>query len=268
MTYLRTLIFAVGVLFALMVPLNVSADNVGEAKVYGKTYGEWSAEWWQWGHSLPSTIVPHPVLDAGTAEEPLEVDCSLGQKGPVYFLAGLAYEGVPEEPTVLTGMRSCEVPQGTALFFPIVNVEFINTPGDEFCFDQPEPGVYVYRPCTEAEKRAILDSIVVGARFICSAYVGIDGEPAVTLLTGRTQSPAYTIEAGADDPFGIPDGIVDDIVVSDGYWMMVPPLDKGQYVLTFRGSFCFPEDPGDPYSDLVAYFGVEMTYELQAVPGR
>ena len=114
----------------------------------------------------------------------------------------------------------------------------------------------------------MLDYALVGARNICGSFVALDGEPAVTLLNGRVQSPTYTVEGGPDDPFGFPDGAVDDIVVSDGYWMMVPPLDKGEHELTFRGSFCYPEDPEDPYSPLHAVFGVEMTYHLEVGPGR
>ena len=48
---------------------------------YGKTYDEWAAEWWQWAAILPADEY-HPLIADG------EMDCSLGQKGKVWFLGG------------------------------------------------------------------------------------------------------------------------------------------------------------------------------------
>jgi hypothetical protein len=59
-------------------------------------------------------------------------------------------------------------------------------------------------------------------------------------VTARTQSPTYKLVIGADDAFGVSE-TVDTEVVSDGFWMMVPPLPTGLHELTFKGSFCVPE---------------------------
>src|SRR5437868_1105498 len=49
-----------------------------QSKPYGKSYGEWSAEFWKWEFSLP--INQHPLFDTA--------DCSAGQSGQVWFLGG------------------------------------------------------------------------------------------------------------------------------------------------------------------------------------
>jgi hypothetical protein len=77
------------------------------------------------------------------------VDCTLGQQPPVYFLAGKAAklpENPSELPIILTGARTCTLPQGVTLFFPIVNGEFVNEPGDTTCTNGSGG-----RPCTVAK---------------------------------------------------------------------------------------------------------------------
>jgi len=79
------LIAAIVAICATAAPVLAGAGNQGNpgiipphAKFRGKTYGEWSAEWWRWALSLPTTA--HPLLDTG--------DCSEGQSGKVWFLGG------------------------------------------------------------------------------------------------------------------------------------------------------------------------------------
>ena len=105
------------------------ADNHAVARVYGKTYGEWTAKWWQWAHSLPAAT--NPLRQEGM------VDCSHGQSGPVWFLAGTLGGGAE---------RTCTIPHRKALLFPLVNADFVNVPGD--CGRA--------EGCTEAEKRQLL----------------------------------------------------------------------------------------------------------------
>ncbi len=52
----------------------------------------------------------NPILQEGN------VDCGVGQQGHVWFLTGTFNEsGVVS--------RTCRIPAGTALFFPVLNVE-------------------------------------------------------------------------------------------------------------------------------------------------
>jgi len=85
---------------------NRLASNVfpRDVVVFGRTYGDWSAAWWQWALSIPAKA--HPLLDTA--------DCNTGQSGPVFFLGGsFSSSRVPP--------RKCKVPSGKSLFFPVVN---------------------------------------------------------------------------------------------------------------------------------------------------
>ena len=73
------------------------------ARAHGRSYAEWGAQWWRWAYSFP--VDQFPPLQSG------ELDCALGQSGSVWFLAGTVGQG----PVT----RSCTIPTGKALFFPI-----------------------------------------------------------------------------------------------------------------------------------------------------
>jgi hypothetical protein len=71
------------------------------ANAYGNTYGEWSAEWWQWALSIPAAH--SPIADTRGK------DCTQKQSGPVFYLAGTAGGGAVK--------RSCTVPKGRLCSF-------------------------------------------------------------------------------------------------------------------------------------------------------
>jgi hypothetical protein len=85
----------------------------------GRTYGEWSAAWWQWAFSIP--VSSHPLFDKG--------DCTTGQTGQVFFLGGKFCNG--SSCSAVTAKRQCTVPSGKNIFFPIVNaLDAVPVPGD------------------------------------------------------------------------------------------------------------------------------------------
>jgi hypothetical protein len=86
--------------------------------VQDQTYSQWSAAQWQWELEQPN-VTNSPVVEtnAGTAAQPEPVDCTLGQSGRVWFLAGITFlQGYP------TAYRSCSVPAGVFLFLPVIDV--------------------------------------------------------------------------------------------------------------------------------------------------
>ena len=89
-------------------PLNSSA--------FGHSYGEWSARWWQWSYSLPTTH--HPLFDTA--------GCEAGQTGKVWFLGGTFTLIQQGNEVVGVAERTCDVPAGKALFFPLLNAEWDN----------------------------------------------------------------------------------------------------------------------------------------------
>ena len=57
----------------------------------------------------------------------------------------------------------------------------------------------------------------------------------------RVQSPVFTFEAPAENVLFIP-GPVNGSSVSDGYWLLLAPLSKGEHVIHFEGNPGFPID--------------------------
>jgi hypothetical protein len=122
------------------------------------------------------------------------VDCSIGQSGPVWFLAGTT-GGAPV-------VRGCTVPKGKELFFSLLNLMFYNDPAD------PPP------PLTEVKKREVLDGLFshiapepIPFNFnirACNLGSTVNGVSTLfsAVTTARTQSPAFRIRIIEDDVFG------------------------------------------------------------------
>src|SRR5690348_896589 len=94
------------------------------AAPHGKTYGEWSAAWSKWAYEAPDG--KNPVLDTTGA------NCAVGQSGHVWFLAGTFFVGPQTGPAV----RTCTIPPGQMLFFPI---------GNGFCVEEGDGSFAVQR---------------------------------------------------------------------------------------------------------------------------
>src|ERR1044071_3967152 len=114
--------FVLAILLVLFAPsLNGGAKAQGttpgisppQSHPYGKTYGEWTAAWWQWALSIPEAI--NPVEDA-TGEF-----CAVGQSGPVWFTGSTFGNSIE---------RSCTIPAGKALFLPVFPRIFGGVLGD------------------------------------------------------------------------------------------------------------------------------------------
>src|SRR5438067_362973 len=104
----RTVLAVAGVLLALVMPTTSFGAVVvvpPDQTVAGETYGEWSAEWWQWAFSLP--VDQHPLFDTA--------DCSEGQSGPVWFLGG-TFVATDLGSGVFLGQadRTCTIPANKA----------------------------------------------------------------------------------------------------------------------------------------------------------
>jgi len=228
----------IGVLLLLIAVAAVTpayAHGKGQPEIHGKTYGEWSAKWWQWLRSIPAQS--NPLLGSG------QVDCNIGQSGPVVFLAGTT----GNDPVV----RECTVPQGKELFFSPMNFMFENDPGETL---------------SEAQKREILDGVltdadgagdVFGGSRACNLTTSVDSVPSIfsAIATARTQSPAFRIAIGEDDVLGAPAGTVDEEAVSDGFWVMLH-LPKGEHTLHVQGALC------DLNNEPIGGFQQDYTYIL------
>ncbi|HEX9135463.1 MAG TPA: hypothetical protein VF905_00780 [Nitrospirota bacterium] len=184
------------------------------AVVFERTLGEWSAEWWQWAFSIPVAI--HPLFDNG--------DCSVGQTAPVWFLGGSFVSN--------TAVRSCNVPAGTALFFPILNGEdsAVEESFNNGCEDPTFGSTIVgLRKCA------------TGGQDGSSLSAEIDGAPVPHIAERfRIQSPAFgftlpddnLLKATTGNPYLAGAYFAS---VGDGYYLMLSPLPAGKHVIHFHG---------------------------------
>jgi len=192
------------------------------SKALGKTYGEWGDIWWNWAVQSPSAT--NPLLDETGS------NCNVGQSGRIWFLAGVWDGG--------SATRACTIPTGKFLFFPLVNTFFAAEEG--------------------GGERAKANEFINQVSIVeCT----VDGIPLQNLFEYRAQSPEgdFILTVPPDSLFtelGAPAGDYAP-AVSDGYWIMLPPLSAGEHEIYFRGVVGDPENPD---------FETAVTYHLTIVP--
>ena len=201
-----------------------------DSRPYGASYGTWGARWWQWALSAP--FGADPITDPDGSH------CDYGQSGPVWFLAGSSGSTV---------VRSCTVPAGAALFFPLVNY-YANYPcPPEFGFE-PAPGQSL-----EDFLRSFAAGFIDGA---ANMAVEVDGLSLGDVSSFRGTSDLFLLDIDpswqAADPCVTGDP---QPAVVDGFWMMLAPLAPGAHTLHFHAEI--------PAFD----FAVDVTYNLTVQPG-
>lgn len=194
---------------AMLLPIHAAADG-GSSPVIGRNLGEWSARWWQWALAIPKAA--NPMLDTTGAA------CGTNQRAPVWFLAG--YFNGSSTPIV----RECSLPKRRYILFPVANSIWVQTPSDNPSYTEDD-----YR----REASGFLPPSVGG-----ELDATLDGRPIVyspsTPIT-RTQSPVFTATFPDDNVFGLtPDQLSGFPIVSDGWWVLLPPLAPGEHILRFK----------------------------------
>jgi len=242
--YLQSSVALIGsiALIALVLPFQVipaladSNPNPGvlppQSLSFGKTYGGWSNAWWQWALSIPASV--NPLFDTTGA------NCGEGQSGPVWFLAGTT-GGPPVT-------RSCTVPAGKALFFPIVN--FVNNnlgiPGSTVC----PPTTF-----TVDQLHQQLDGLIKSVTTL-EAQVDTVSIQDIQSYRAGTDNSTFSITLPSDNFFSkitggacpIPAGTYEE-QVSDGYYLMLAPLKPGTHTIHFIGA----TSPPSPFTTEVTY---------------
>jgi hypothetical protein len=174
---------------------------------FGKSYGQWGADWWIWAYSTP--------VDQNPIQDPTGAYGSQNQSGPVWFLAG-NFGGTTE--------RTITIPAGKGLFFPIFNI-FADYPcPPEFGFE-PAPGQSLEEFLTEAAAAFIDPATALG--------VEVDGIQLEDLWSYRATSSLVTFSpnpswSALDPCVGVADPMY---AVADGYWVMLAPLKKGEHTI-------------------------------------
>jgi hypothetical protein len=160
---------------------------------------ELTEQWWQWASSFPRD--ENPIADT-TGE-----DCSKGDFGDIFFLAGS--EGGKVE-------RDCTVSEGQAILIPIVNILCFTEPGEE----TQESLLAQCAEITDQQKNLKLI---------------IDGNKVQNLESYRVTNPSFfTVDFPENNIFEpTPAGSYD--AVADGYWALIQGLSAGEHDITVVG---------------------------------
>lgn len=210
---ISALLLSALVLLLAAVPAQADSPNLNpgilppNSTPHDLTYGDWTARWWQWVLSIPADR--NPLTDA-TGEF-----CDEGQSGPVWFLAG-TFETSAE--------RSCTMPQGKHIFIPVFNWIFGS---GVFDCDPTVPGV-------ECDVEALQAAAAANTEAAEILEVTIDGKAVQNVSAYRAFSPEpFPITYPDNSVTGVPAGTYYP-QVSDGYWLMLKPLKKGEHTITIH----------------------------------
>jgi hypothetical protein len=189
-----------------------SKSHVRAAVASGQGQGRYqtlAAKWWAWAIDLDKA----PILDTGPV-----VDCSAGQQGNTWYLAGSDFG-------VGSVQRRCTVPQRTKLFFPVLNGTVFAPPAQAGCPDIP-----VHTTKQLAERRACLADFfdTVDAAHGWSLTATVDGKP-VDIV--RATSALFPLHLDDDNPYDVPAG--NYLETADGFWVLLDPLSPGEHKIAF-----------------------------------
>ena len=162
--------------------------------VAGRSQLDWSPAWWQWAHSFDRA--ESPVADKQGSR------CHLKQEGAVWFLAGTY--GTKRT------IRTCTVPAGKYLFFPLIN--YVIYPREGYPLT-----------CDQARKRSadLTDDP-------SALVLEIDGTIYEHLRVHR-QSTRKCFDLAAPAGGGLAPA------AADGYYIMLRPLRRGTHTINFGG---------------------------------
>jgi hypothetical protein len=209
--------------------------------VAGHSQRFWAQTWWQWVLSIPDTPqAPNPNND------PVGASASIGNTGPVFFLAGNFGGSVTREITV---------PFGKPVFFPVVNGFFgaIDVKGNFDPAPCPKP---LTLSCALAQTGPISNAT--------NMTVTIDKK---TITTSKikdfrqTSTSFFTVTVPPSNVFGLstlPPAMYfpnKPVWVQDGYWITLN-LSLGTHNLHFHGELPQPSPPN---------FSVDVTDTLNVV---
>jgi hypothetical protein len=215
---------------AIVYPAGAYGDDKDRPKIvdrdalaYGRSYAEWSAAWNQWADSIP--VTQHPLFDNG--------DCSTEQSGPVWFLGGkFCAVGAT---CSYTAIRSCTVPAGKSLFFPIADFED----------SALEENVSIHPGDSTYQQIATLRNVVSSLEGVTDIFFQIDHQPIRQLQKYGVYSVAFGFTLPADNLFSAvyppPNNYYQEGTyfpgVDFGYYIMLQPLTPGNHTLHFGASW-------------------------------
>jgi hypothetical protein len=250
----RSAVLALSWILAGVTPLAAQSpfDNFGNQGIAppglpfeGKTYGGWSAAWFQYVFSRANSA--NPLMDAH------EVDCSAGQTGNVWFIGGKLGGSAPFPPEG----RSCTIPQGTALFVNLASNWVDNTGCSATNPPQIQPthipvgSIGVLQTLRNFAYTAENDFL---SHTLSTQIDGVDvrgfpqacdpSNPSTCQSPYRVQSPVfrYTVPATDNILASIGETCYDNLsapftvegAVADGVYVMIDPLPVGRHTIQWQ----------------------------------
>jgi hypothetical protein len=230
------------------VPVNASSNNAyvfpRQASPFGKSYEEWSVEWYHWALGVPKS--ENPMLGS---------PCGVDQSGEVFFLAGT---------TGGSSVRSCTIPVGKAIFLPIVNLVTWNCP--EYANESYTCDLSM----SEDFLQSCLTSVLDGAEIALT--LEIDGVPIGGLEEYHAASGAFLDETSPADwddrvwphctgpirenSCGVPVGSTRG-AAAEGYWTMLRPLSPGEHQVRFTANVVYASG---------RTFALDVEYNITVAP--
>jgi hypothetical protein len=220
--YLQSCIVLGAAIVALLASSTMAfAQNVNpgvlppDSSPFGHTYGEWGARWWQYATSLNG----FDTTGFG--------NCLGEPSGKVLFLAGTTDGSIAD--------RTCTVPAGKAIFFPIINAEWSISEAQankNACIVQASP--------SGTSNAALRACAVAQMDHVTALDAAIDGVTLRDLKRYRAHSPAYDFTVAPGNSL-VPCQGSGCHAVADGYWIMLRPLTPGTHTVYFSGTASFPE---------------------------
>jgi hypothetical protein len=188
---------------------NTNPGIVPNAGSTAQAYSSLAAKWWQWAAETPSP--ENQVLDETGA------NCAVNQRGSVWYLAG-TFDQNPVS-------RTCTVPRGKYLFFPIAN-------DLEGAFTT-DPGPHKAVPYLRSLVTCVADA-VIGAT--------IDGVPVNDPQQYLEFSTPFSIQLPEDNMFGLTADEDPQLLlapaVDEGYYLYLAPLAPGAHTIHFTSEAC------------------------------
>lgn len=227
----RFVFLLIGIILALAVAPSmnfVKADNINPSLYstneapHGISYQKWIERFWQWKYSLP------------TAENPLRnyssQKCTMGQQGPVWFLAELL-SGKEE--------RTCTISAGKSILLPLLD-------GECDLSDTTLHNDQDVRQCASEGN----DNGVISA--------SIDGVPLNNLNSYRTHSEFFNLTIPADNVFKEgPPGTYK--AFAEGFFLFLKPLAPGKHDVHYTFNVVNPIKTQYNYA-------ADLTYHLVVSP--
>jgi hypothetical protein len=201
----RAIVMALSVVLALVVAAPMALGQVEQGAATPAQGGDLAAAQWQW--ALEKPIPKNPLLGSYSGGPKCAGTPLSNTAGATWFLTG-TLDGSPVT-------RTCTVPAGKNLFFPVLDVVIIKSEPHE----------------NEAQLSAQANNYmnkVLGAHDL-TTFATVDGQD---VQFSRIASPLFTWTSPKNGL--LPQGKYEG--VADGIWVSLPPLSPGKHTIHFGGS--------------------------------